>query len=102
MVLALLAALQAGGYEFSRIFSRFASTESDSDISAIIVLCTQSISYREPSPLNFAEFGAADCMCPVAWRGRAGDNCSRVPLEGEWRRQNPISENKLTDCENMM
>ena len=47
MVLALLAALQAGGYEFSRIFSRFASTESDSDISAIIVLCTQSISYRE-------------------------------------------------------
>ena len=46
IVLALLAALQAGGYEFSRIFSRFASTESDSDISAVIVLCTQSISYR--------------------------------------------------------
>ena len=46
IVLALLAALQADGYEFSRIFSRFASTGSDSDISAVIVLCTQSISYR--------------------------------------------------------
>ena len=43
IVLALLAALQAGGYEFSHIFSRFAST---SNASTIIVLFTQSISYR--------------------------------------------------------
>ena len=42
IVLALLAALRAGGYEFSR----FASTSNDSNASTIIVLFTQSISYR--------------------------------------------------------
>ena len=46
IVLALLAALRAGGYEFSHIFSRFASTSNDSNASTIIVLFTQSISYR--------------------------------------------------------
>ena len=38
IVLALLAALRAGGYEFSHIFSRFASTSNDSNASTIIVL----------------------------------------------------------------
>ena len=46
IVLALLAALRAGGYKFSHIFSRFASTSNDSNASTIIVLFTQSISYR--------------------------------------------------------
>ena len=52
IVLALLAALQAGGYEFSHIFSRFASTSNDSNASTIIVLFTQSISYRVGGKTN--------------------------------------------------
>ena len=52
IVLALLAALRAGGYEFSHIFSRFASTSNDSNASTIIVLFTQSISYRVASAYN--------------------------------------------------
>ena len=51
IVLALLAALRAGGYEFSHIFSRFASTSNDNNASTIIVLFTQSISYREDQRL---------------------------------------------------
>ena len=42
----IVLSLRAGGYEFSHIFSRFASTSNGSNASTIIVLFTQSISYR--------------------------------------------------------
>ena len=71
IVLALLAALRAGGYEFSHIFSRFASTSNDSNASTIIVLFTQSISYRVRS---FLEYSA------TVWHPRQKYNSDKLEM----------------------
>ena len=83
--------LRAGGYEFSR----FASTNSDSSVSTIIVQFTQSISYRESLGRQFLGTTEGDNTDDLQGNRKVGRQLRCPSLEYQCKRH---QHRKNSDC----